>query len=78
MLTTAEAAVYLKLAQVTLVRWRGEQIGPRYVKQGRYVRYRQADLDTWVDAHVVSGRYDHAAPRKRGPRPSPARLRPVE
>ena len=67
MLDTKEAAVYLRVAAVTLRRWRVEGIGPRYSKRGRFVRYRKVDLDKWLEQHLVGeARYDHAAPRKRG------------
>jgi len=33
----------------TLQRWRLEGIGPIYVKLGRLVRYRQTDLDRFLD-----------------------------
>ena len=36
----------------TLQRWRLEGIGPKFLKLGRLVRYRQSDLDQWVDAQL--------------------------
>ena len=33
----------------TLQRWRLEGIGPVYVKLGRLVRYRQSDLDRFIE-----------------------------
>lgn len=33
-------------------RWRGD--GPRYLKLGRRVLYRAADLAAWLDAHTVT------------------------
>lgn len=36
----------------TLQRWRLEGFGPTYVKLGRLVRYRQSDLDIYLDQHV--------------------------
>ena len=38
----------------TLQRWRLEGVGPTYVKLGRLVRYRQADLDTFLDERACS------------------------
>jgi predicted DNA-binding transcriptional regulator AlpA len=49
MLDTKEAAGYLGLAAITLQIWRSQGRGPRYVRMGRAIRYRMADLDTWVD-----------------------------
>ena len=33
----------------TLQRWRLEGVGPTYVKLGRLVRYRQTDLDAFLE-----------------------------
>jgi hypothetical protein len=33
----------------TLQRWRLEGVGPTYVKLGRLVRYRQTDLDSFLE-----------------------------
>lgn len=38
----------------TLQRWRLEGVGPTYVKLGRLVRYRQADLDTFLEERACS------------------------
>ena len=38
----------------TMQRWRLEGVGPTYVKLGRLVRYRQSDLDTYLDEHVCT------------------------
>lgn len=46
--TTNQAADYLKLSPKTLVNWRGEGKGPRFVRLGRAVRYRKSDLDAYV------------------------------
>lgn len=51
---TAHAAEYLKLAQGTLERFRVQGIGPKFMKLGRAVRYRQADLDQWMESRLVS------------------------
>jgi excisionase family DNA binding protein len=50
LLTLDEAAAYLKLASGTLYNWRHSRIGPKSVKVGSRVRYRQTDLDLWIDA----------------------------
>lgn len=51
-LDTIEAAHYLGLMKSTLEAWRCRGDGPQFVKLGRAVRYRQADLDAWVDSRV--------------------------
>lgn len=49
-LTTAEAAEFLRLSQITLSRWRGEGGGPPYRKFGSRVLYDMADLIAWAAA----------------------------
>ena len=53
-LTTRTAAEYLSLQPATLEQWRWNGKGPRFVKLGRSVRYRQADLDAFLDARVFN------------------------
>ena len=48
LLTTREAASYLRLAITTLEHWRLEGRGPAFCKIGRQVRYRRADVDQWL------------------------------
>jgi predicted DNA-binding transcriptional regulator AlpA len=48
LLTTPEAARFLHLSCRTLERLRLEGSGPRYCKLRRSVRYRQADLESWL------------------------------
>ena len=45
-----EAADYLRISPETLRQWRHLGEGPRYLKMGRAVRYRQSDLDLWINA----------------------------
>lgn len=54
-LSTTEAAEILGLAPRTLENWRGQGQGPNWLKVGRSVGYRLADLITWRDAHLVGG-----------------------
>lgn len=48
LLTVEEAAERLKLSASALNKWRVLGVGPAFVKLGRRVRYRVADLDDWV------------------------------
>lgn len=48
LLTTRQAAEYLNLKAKTLSHWRWAGCGPRYVKLGGNVRYRQEDLDAYI------------------------------
>lgn len=54
LLTTQEAADYLRLSPKTLdtARCTGELSIP-FVKYGRSVRYRQADLDRYIESRMV-------------------------
>lgn len=54
LLATAAAAPYIKHAESTMNRWRVEGSGPPFIKLGRKVFYRKADLDAWLERHVVS------------------------
>ena len=47
-LTEREAASYVALSSHTLRAWRARGGGPVYHKLGRSIRYRVADLDTWL------------------------------
>jgi hypothetical protein len=52
--STPEAAARLGVAEITLRKWRITGFGPRYIKAGSNVRYRGADLESWVNSHAVS------------------------
>ena len=57
LLTTQQAAEYLGISPATLHTWRctKRNILP-YVKMGgKHVRYRQADLEAYIKANVVTG-----------------------
>lgn len=57
---TPQAADYLGLKAPTLEKWRSEGGGPPFVKLGRAVRYRVADLDQFAAERVRA----HTAQRK--------------
>jgi excisionase family DNA binding protein len=52
-LTTKEAADYVRLGKPTLERFRLTGNGPRYCKLGGAVRYRKCDLDEWLEQRLV-------------------------
>jgi excisionase family DNA binding protein len=54
LLSQRQAAEYLCLSERTLERWRVQGSGPRFVRCGRCVRYREADLEAWIAARVVA------------------------
>ena len=55
LLDPVETATYLNVALETLHYWRGcsPPKGPRFVKVGRQVRYRPADVEAWLEARTV-------------------------
>jgi excisionase family DNA binding protein len=44
-----EVSTYLKVPKRTLYRWRTHNYGPRGIRVGRHVRYRQSAVIEWVD-----------------------------
>lgn len=50
--TTRQAALYLGLSISTLNKWRCYGTGPKYLKLGRAVRYRQEELDCYLEARL--------------------------
>lgn len=53
LLTSPEAARYIRLSERTLAYLRASGDGPKFIRlhsDGRGVRYRRADLDAWVDS----------------------------
>ena len=53
LLTTAEAAEIVRLSHTHLEKMRVYGRGPRFVRLGRAIRYRRADLAAWVEAGLV-------------------------
>lgn len=51
-LNTAQTADFLKVSKQTLEAWRLRGGGPVYLKFGKAVRYRQEDLDTFIEKAV--------------------------
>ena len=50
-----QAARYLGVSGAVLRLWRGNGTGPRYFRAGeKLVRYRRADLDSWIAARLIT------------------------
>jgi excisionase family DNA binding protein len=60
LLTQRDAATLLRLSERTLERLRVTGGGPVFVKAGRLVRYRQADLENWIESRVVASTSERA------------------
>ena len=56
LLSIEDLADYLNVEVTTVYRWNQLGTGPRYIKVGRYVRYRPEDVEVWLDARTVGGR----------------------
>jgi len=54
LLTEGEVATVLQCTKSALRRWRREGRGPRYVRVGRLIRYRQPDLELFIEKNAVS------------------------
>lgn len=52
-MTTAEAAEYVRLGKPTLERFRVTGEGPQYCKLGGAIRYRKSDLDAWLESRLT-------------------------
>ena len=48
---TPQAAGYLGFQTSTLETWRWSGKGPRFCRLGKSVRYRQSDLDEFLESH---------------------------
>ena len=49
LMTTDGLAAYLAVPRQTLAYWRCVGEGPAFLKVGRHVRYRRADVEAWLD-----------------------------
>lgn len=52
MLTAQEVADYLVVPVATLYAWRHKGEGPKGARIGRHLRFRQADVDRWVQSQM--------------------------
>ena len=64
----ARVSAYLGVPVRTLANWRYKGLGPAFIKTGRHVRYRSADVARWVEDQL-----DRPRPARR----STSRLRPL-
>jgi excisionase family DNA binding protein len=53
LLTTKEVAAGLGLAPNTMEIWRIRGEGPKFVKCGRYVRYRRQDVEEYIERRTT-------------------------
>lgn len=48
-LSPGQLASYIDISERTLEEWRRKGIGPRFVRIGKHVRYKLADVDAYLD-----------------------------
>jgi len=53
LLLQQDVALMLGIGERRLSEWRGEKIGPDYVKLGKSIYYRRSDVLAWIEANVV-------------------------
>jgi excisionase family DNA binding protein len=53
-LSPPQAAAYLSLSPRILERWRAQGVDLPFMRLGRRVRYRRADLDAWMESKRVA------------------------
>ena len=51
-MTIEELADFLRIPKGTLYQWRHRGRGPSGVRVGRFVRYRPADVEAWLEAQA--------------------------
>ena len=63
LLTENEVSAYLKVSLACLRRWRLQGEGPQYVKVNNMVRYREADVSSWVGELPTAGNGRRLGPK---------------
>ena len=61
LLSAREAAALLHLSERTLERFRVSGTGPKFVRLGRSIRYRLADIEAYIASRVVGSTSERAA-----------------
>lgn len=54
LLTVQDVADYLGVPVATLYQWRYRREGPPGFRVGRHVRYRQVDVDSWIERQLLN------------------------
>lgn len=52
LLTTEQLADELAMTVPALAQWRYRGMGPRFIKEGRWIRYRRSDVDEWIESRL--------------------------
>ena len=62
LLTTGEVADLIKVAEVTVRKWRLNGLGPRFTRCGASIRYSRPDLDAWILSRTVASTSESLEP----------------
>lgn len=46
-------AAHLRVTKKALANWRARGIGPTFVRVGRLIRYREEDIEAWLNARAM-------------------------
>jgi excisionase family DNA binding protein len=66
LLSVQELAAYLDLPVATLYAWRCRGEGPSGFRVGRHIRYRQSDVDLWINDQLATSSSPETAASRRG------------
>lgn len=55
LMTVQELADYVGVPRSTVYQWNYAGTGPRFIRVGKYTRYRRSDVDDWLAERSVSG-----------------------
>lgn len=53
-MTPGEISQMAGIAESTLAHWRHKGKGPKYIKIGRKVMYRECEVEAYLDKHTVT------------------------
>lgn len=56
LLTADQLAELVGVPAKTIADWRSRSIGPAFVRVGRHVRYRPADVEAWLSKQAAASR----------------------
>lgn len=54
-LTPEDLSAHFQVPLKTVYVWNSKGTGPRFFRVGKYVRYRQSDVDAWIEARAKDG-----------------------
>lgn len=53
LMTPVELSDRWRIPVGTLTQWRHRKVGPPYLHLGRHVRYRQSDVEAWLETQAT-------------------------